>query len=315
MPGPRNSKKTKKQLSGREKKRPQRNALKDIEQNMVPVGNDKGTEIVDDSSTDADTKGVISDADGALLHQFGKEEYVLENGQFSGQHTVSPSNPFIVDPGNGPRVRNMDAFLSSFFCPPVSVDNDECMMFSREEFVSVLESVLPREVALIAWYNKTRTYERICPACQRIYRLGDTLIDPISGELINTNDRRTPPHVLREQQLSGFCSFPCFFLASYSSHPYAAEVAQGTWGLHSDELSPQVRSLLDATDPRTASILRYGLAACTPSLLEGTESISNDQGLGRVLRLTRKKDLGFGEVLEALEWYETEGANSQTSLP
>ncbi|OCB85984.1 hypothetical protein A7U60_g6879 [Sanghuangporus baumii] len=310
MPGPRNSKKAKKQFCGREKKRSQRNALKDIEQNTISVRNDKGTENVNDCSTDADTKAAIIDADGAI----GKEEYVLENGQFGGQPTVSPSNPFIVDPGNGPRVRNMDAFLSSFFCPPVAVDNDECMMFSREEFVSVLESVLPREVALIAWYNKTRTHERICPACQRTYRLGDTLADPISGELINTNDRRTPPHVLREQQLSGFCSFPCFFLASYSSHPYAAEVAQGTWGLRSDELSPQVRSLLDATDPRTASILRYGLAACTPSLLEGTENISNDQGLGRLLRLTRRKDLGFGEVLEALAWYEREGANCQTSL-
>lgn len=108
-------------------------------------------------------------------------------------------------------------------------------------------------------------------------------------------------------------SFPCFFLASYSSHPYSAEVAQGTWGLRSEELDPQVRSLVDATDPRTAAILRFGLAACTPSLLEGAD-MKDDQGLGRVLRLTRRKDLGFGEVLEALAWHEKERGNGQAGL-
>ena len=83
------------------------------------------------------------------------------------------------------------------------------------------------------------------------------------------------------------------------------EIASGAWGLLSDELDAQVRSLLDATDPRTAAILRYGLAACTPSQSED-QDINDDQGLGRVLRLTRRKDLGLGEVLEALAWYEKE---------
>lgn len=101
-------------------------------------------------------------------------------------------------------------------------------------------------------------------------------------------------------------SLPCFFLASCSSHPYTEEVALGAWGRLSDELDAQTRSLIDATDPRTAAILRYGLAAFTPSDEERPESEIDDKGLGRILRMTRRKDLGLSEVLEALSWYETE---------
>ncbi|EJD05000.1 uncharacterized protein FOMMEDRAFT_18678, partial [Fomitiporia mediterranea MF3/22] len=219
-------------------------------------------------------------------------------------------NPFIVNPGNGPRVKDTETFLSSFFCPPVSLSDRNCAQFARDEILTVLYAVLPRELALIVWYNKTRDIDRICPACQRLYRVGDSLVDPISGELVDMNNPETPPQLFREQLLSGMCSFPCFFLASYSSHPYTTEVARGAWGLLYDELHAQTRSLLDATDPSTAAILRYGFAALTPSMTEESKSGSDERGLGRAMRMTRKKDLGLGEVLEALAWYEEEGQRS-----
>ena len=32
-----------------------------------------------------------------------------------------------------------------------------------------------------------------------------------------------------------------------------------------------------------------------------------DRGLGRAMRMTRRADLGLGEVLEAVRWYREEG--------
>lgn len=110
-------------------------------------------------------------------------------------------------------------------------------------------------------------------------------------------------------------SFPCFFLASYSSHPYTTEVASGSWGHLFDELDAHTRSLLDATDPSTAAMLRYGFSAWSPSLTDERKNDGfSDQGLGRAMRMTRRKDLGLGEVLEALAWYEEERRTTGMAL-
>ena len=106
-------------------------------------------------------------------------------------------------------------------------------------------------------------------------------------------------------------SLTCFILASYSSQPYTSEVARSAWGHLHSELDPTTRSLLDATDPRSAAIIGYGLAACPDPSTDpnghshgddGRETFE-DAGLGRLLRMTRRTDLGLGEVLEAVRWY------------
>ena len=107
-------------------------------------------------------------------------------------------------------------------------------------------------------------------------------------------------------------SSPCFLLASYTSHPYVAEVARGAWGLLAHELTPATRALLDTTDPATAALLRYGIDAWEMDLGNENEvgkekETMNDLGLGRVMRLTRSSDMGLGEVLMALKWAEEGG--------
>lgn len=59
-------------------------------------------------------------------------------------------NPFICDPGNGPRVKDAGAFLASFFCPPPSLEDETCASFSRAGVLHVLEAVLPKEIALVS---------------------------------------------------------------------------------------------------------------------------------------------------------------------
>ena len=99
--------------------------------------------------TEAD-KTAISDMHGSPMRMRNKDDHTIQHGQLDEHPTRPPNNPFIVDPGNGPRVKNMDAFLSAFFCPPISMDDADCELFSRGQIVSVLESVLPREVALVS---------------------------------------------------------------------------------------------------------------------------------------------------------------------
>lgn len=59
-------------------------------------------------------------------------------------------NPFISDPGNGPRVKDAGAFLASFFCPPPSLEDETCASFARTGVLHVLEAILPKEIALVS---------------------------------------------------------------------------------------------------------------------------------------------------------------------
>lgn len=101
-------------------------------------------------------------------------------------------------------------------------------------------------------------------------------------------------------------------LAAYSSHPYVAEIVRGAWGCGLDALDAHTRSLLDSTDPRSAALLRYGLAAWDTG---GDGTDMGDQGLGCVLRLTRMRNLGLGEVLEALAWHDSNKRSAATVAP
>ncbi|OBZ74911.1 hypothetical protein A0H81_05322 [Grifola frondosa] len=183
---------------------------------------------------------------------------------------VSLQTPFIEDPGNGPRVRNTRAFLASSFAAPPSLDDPMCAEFAQEEVLQMLCSVLPEETAMILWYNKSRSVARICPACQRMYRLGDMLQGHLHDEENSHQVHTSPsPSLHKEQQLSGLCSPVCFILAAYN-YPGAI---RSTWGRMAEELDDETWDLLDGP---------------------GTQV--EDMGLGMLLKMTRCHDLGLGQL-------------------
>ena len=59
------------------------------------------------------------------------------------------SNPIIHDPGNGPRVKDMRAFLNSSFSQPAWMDDPLCAEFAQREILQMLCTVLPEETALV----------------------------------------------------------------------------------------------------------------------------------------------------------------------
>lgn len=61
-----------------------------------------------------------------------------------------PREPPIYDPGNGPRVKNINAFFASSFCCPPSFDDELCAEFAQEEMLDMLYTVLPHELALVS---------------------------------------------------------------------------------------------------------------------------------------------------------------------
>lgn len=66
--------------------------------------------------------------------------------------SIPPSlvtEPFIYDPGNGPRVCNVPAFLASTFSAPPTLDDPLCAEFAQEEMLEMLCAVLPEETALV----------------------------------------------------------------------------------------------------------------------------------------------------------------------
>jgi hypothetical protein len=63
---------------------------------------------------------------------------------------VLPKVPYIHDPGNGPRVRDTRAFLSSYFAQPPSLDDPLCAEFAQQEVLQMLFTVLPEETALVS---------------------------------------------------------------------------------------------------------------------------------------------------------------------
>ncbi|KAI0334144.1 hypothetical protein GY45DRAFT_1243126 [Cubamyces sp. BRFM 1775] len=191
------------------------------------------------------------------------------------EHPIHPAllqKPFIYDPGNGPRVKDPRAFLSSRFAAPPSLDDELCAEFAEEAVLQMLCTVLPEETALILWYNKSRRTSRICPACQRLYRLGDVLPDHLAGDNgEQRNETRASPYLAREQELSGLCSPVCFILAAYN-YPGAI---RSTWGRMAEELDDATWDLLDAP--------------------HGPNAVQ-DLGLGMLLKMTRCHDLGLGQL-------------------
>ena len=135
-----------------------------------------------------------------------------------GEEQVGFEPPFIHDPGNGPRVRDVKAFLGSSFAQPVTSEK-----LGQKEVLEKLLKVLPEETAQVGgrmrvahnindwyakilWYNKSRLKSRICPCCLRLYNIGDKLADLLDTSGEEMTDRPVQSvRQLREQELSGIC--------------------------------------------------------------------------------------------------------------
>ncbi|KAF8918395.1 hypothetical protein CPB85DRAFT_81455 [Mucidula mucida] len=181
--------------------------------------------------------------------------------------------PPIFDPGSGPRVRDTRAFLATSFAQSPAWDIPLCAEFAQDEIRQMLCTILPEETALILWYNKSRGTSRICPACERLYHLGDVLPDllPDDDEFTRV-EKHIPPQLGREQELSGLCSPVCFILAAIN-FPGAIKSA---WGRTEDELSDEVWEMLNVNTHEQAD-----QAAAS---------------LGLLVRMTRLHDLGLAQL-------------------
>ncbi|KAH9044995.1 hypothetical protein EDB83DRAFT_2553928 [Lactarius deliciosus] len=177
------------------------------------------------------------------------------------------SNPIIVNHSDGPRVRDMRAFLDSWFAQPAWTADPLCAEFAQLEIFQMLRTVLPEETALCLWYNKSRRFGRVCPACLRPYSLADAPLD-------------APALLLSEQIISGLCSPVCFFLAA-SGVPAIAV----TLGRMAEDLDDATWELLDRAGP------------ARPVKEEvGTERSVASVGLAMLLKMTRLHDLGLAQL-------------------
>ncbi|KIK68121.1 hypothetical protein GYMLUDRAFT_36954 [Collybiopsis luxurians FD-317 M1] len=189
--------------------------------------------------------------------------------------------PYIHNPGNGPRVRNTRAFLASrYFSQPPALDNPLCAEFAQDEVLQMLRTILPEELALILWYNKSRATSRICPACQRLYHVGDLLPDhaALAGNVNSGQPSQPPPELEREQDISGICSSMCFILASVTQcDPRTTKAA---WGHTANEIDDQAWAILNGAS----------------SLVKDAQTESEAKALVMLIRMTRLDDLGLAQL-------------------
>lgn len=164
MPGPQNTKRKKKQQAAKEKVKAKKTILAEVQQNVAQqptspaIDYENQDEIVYLASRRASVENKIDpkrrhsnsrsqSRENILLDSTGYSKNLHDTTARSPELWVA--EPFITDPGNGPRVKDMRAYLSSFFCPPVTYDDPQCSAFAREEVLGLLEAVLPHEVALV----------------------------------------------------------------------------------------------------------------------------------------------------------------------
>ncbi|KAF8755319.1 hypothetical protein RHS01_05679 [Rhizoctonia solani] len=191
--------------------------------------------------------------------------------QSQSDHAREEIPSFIVDPGTGPRVRDLYAFLTSPFAAPPTLDDPVCDWFFDSTTYAIIEQLLPQELSLILHYNRTRLVDKICPACRRFYRLGDLLpfLAPEPGSIDELDREQEDSRALHEQQISGLCSFVCFSLACFN-YPGA----RGAWGRTAELLDPW-----------------------TTELLNGPGAGIPDHGMSDLVKMTRNHDLGIGYMI------------------
>ncbi|KAK2464123.1 hypothetical protein APHAL10511_003871 [Amanita phalloides] len=201
-------------------------------------------------------------------------EFPKDQLTFDDDNSLPPMPmPYIHDPGNGPRVRDTRAFLSStYFAQKPAMHIPLCAEFAQPEILEMLRTILPEETALILWYNKSRATSRICPTCQRLYCLGDKLPDLSTDEPLIQKEQSSPC-LQREQEISGLCSPVCFVLASFD-YPGAIKMA---WGCTADEMDDETWTILNGPG-KSNTCSELGTA------------------LGMLVKMTRLHDLGLGQL-------------------
>ena len=222
--------------------------------------------------------------------------------------------PFIHDPGNGPRVRDVKMFIKSSFAQPVAQEDELCQEFGQKEVLEMLMTILPEDTALVGgriltfsttqfivgmkvlWYNKSRAKNRICPACLRLYNIGDELDNLTRGGILGEDAMGGNEKVvlsarqLREQELSGFCGSSLLLIEKGRSNihngtgsPVCFIMASGdfmsaiesAWGHTGDEMSDESWAVLNAGVVGGGELRRV---------------------LGMVVKMTRLHDLGLLEL-------------------
>ncbi|KAF5361420.1 hypothetical protein D9758_006214 [Tetrapyrgos nigripes] len=215
-----------------------------------------------------------------------------DSDSYTPTYDILPQKPYIHNPGNGPRVRDIRAFLASGYFAQAPAFNDPlCAEFAQEEVLQMLQTVLPDEMALILWYNKSRATSRICPACQRLYRLGDILpdhkelLEEAMQEISYSKERSLPhPQLLREQQLSGLCSTMCFILSSFNQFDPRGTVS--AWGHTVEEIDDESWAALNDCSSLGPSTSGDGQ--------NKDESLA--KSLVMLVRMTRLPDLGLAQL-------------------
>ncbi|KAJ3985873.1 hypothetical protein F5890DRAFT_1572633 [Lentinula detonsa] len=220
-----------------------------------------------------------------------------EHNQPHQNHQFNPhlllQEPYIHDPGNGPRVRNTRAFLKSrYFSQPPALDDPLCAEFAQEEVLQMLKTVLPEELALILWYNKSRASSRICPACQRLYHVGEVLPDhaTLTGGAKSDIKPLQPPELEREQELSGFSSF----------NQCDPRTTKAAWGHTADEI-----------DDGSWTILNGG----SPLILKEGPGQNVAKALVMIVRMTRLDDLGLAQLcFPDVNWEVSNGSKEDLDV-
>lgn len=158
MPGPCNGKKRKEKQAKKRQLKLKRDALKDLPVQSVTNEADEdvcGGSAEEEAQGIGGTASLLPDADGPESRMRDSTPPVVN--QYVDHTPSALQNPFIVNPGNGPRVKNASAYLSSFFAPPISYDDPMCAYFAGSNVLGSLQSVLPEEVALVSDSWSTRS--------------------------------------------------------------------------------------------------------------------------------------------------------------
>ncbi|KAI0277797.1 hypothetical protein BGY98DRAFT_977601 [Russula aff. rugulosa BPL654] len=149
MPGPHNAKKSKR---GRKKKKNHTNSRTHNTTSASLAAHTTHDTVPDLSSSPTLTPASPGVHEGVPWK--GNDAFSLPSSPYGPKDDptlILLSNPIIHDPGNGPRVKNMRAFLNSSFSQPAWMDDPS----------------VQKEIALCLWYNKSRRIGRVCPACLR----------------------------------------------------------------------------------------------------------------------------------------------------
>jgi len=187
MPGPRNTKAKRKASGKKEKQRASTKGYRNVSgcsqfSAMTTTTTSSGLQ-----SSDSDQE--LSEVDDNSIKQSFDSEPRIASGTSSPEFVaISPPpildkmshlqiteeeedtlhppipQPCIHDPGNGPRVRDVEGFLQSRFSSPPSWEDWECMTYHEQEVMDFLTQLLPVEQALVCLLLCIHTFRLILTA-------------------------------------------------------------------------------------------------------------------------------------------------------